>query len=146
MPGNRMKTLLSILILFAGLRSQAQNVFTQNRWSTNAIIGVKEFRIINYTSDIILDTLNQKYPYGYISEFLPDSTFLSYNIGWCGNECRTIAKGRYSIKGNTIELFVKSLSYSKECNGKPSEEMNVLFGVYLWKQEDSRLILMPAKS
>lgn len=92
---------------------------------------------------IILDTLNRTYPYGYITEFLSDSQFISYNTGPCGNECRILSKGTYTLTQNTITLFVKSLSYAKDCQDRPSEEINTSLGMYRWEQKNSRLILTP---
>lgn len=138
-----MKVFLIIICLCTFLQVPAQEPFTKNRWNTNAIIGLKDFRFSDKATELVLDTLNQKYPYGYITEFLADRQFISYNIGPCGNECRIMVKGRYTMSGNTIELFVKSLSYAKECKDTPSEEVNTLLGIYTWKQENTKLTLKP---
>lgn len=121
----------------------AQEPFTKNRWNANAIIGLKDLRFSDKATQLVLDTLDQAYPYGYITEFLTDRQFISYNRGPCGNECRIMVKGRYTVSGNTIELFVRSLSYAKECKDTPSEEVNTLLGIYTWKQENTKLILKP---
>lgn len=138
-----MKILPALLLLFTCLCGQAQNAFTQNRWSTNTIVGVKDFKFSDAPATIVLDTLNRKYPYGYITEFLPDSSFLSYNIGWCGNECNVITKGTYRITQSIVELFVISVGYFGECKGMPSEEVHTSLGLYRWKLQDTQLILTP---
>jgi len=138
-----MRSVFILTILFICLHSQAQNIFTQNRWSTNGVIGLNDFKFRNKPVDIVLDTLNQTYPYGYITEFLPDHQFISHNIGPCGNECRMIIRGTYTIDKDTIALFAKSLSYSKDCKNKPSEEINTPLGIYRWEQKDTRIILTP---
>jgi hypothetical protein len=109
------------------------------------VIGLRDFKFNSTPTEIVLDTLNQKYPYGYITEFLPDHQFISYNIGPCGNECRMMIRGTYSLTGNTIELFVKSLSYAKDCKSTPTEEVNTSFGIYQWEQQGTRLLLKPIK-
>ncbi len=138
-----MRFILIQIFLFTCLYSPAQEVFTKNRWSTNTVIGLKDFTFSPKASEIILDTLNQAYPYGYITRFLPDSQFVSYNIGPCGNECRIISKGTYTLTQNTITLFVKTLSYAKDCKDKPAEEINSSLGMYRWEQKNSQLILTP---
>lgn len=138
-----MKSFLIIVCLCTFLPVLAQEPFTKNRWQTNAIIGLKDSRFSDKATKLVLDTLDQAYPYGHITEFLADQQFISYNIGPCGNECRIMIKGRYTLSGNTIELFVRSLSYAKECRDTPSQEVNTLLGIYTWKQENTRLILTP---
>ncbi len=140
-----MKLFLIIASLSISLYSQAQEAFTKNLWNTNAVIGLKDFRFSNTAVDIVLDTLNRTYPYGYITEFLPDNQFISYNIGPCGNECRIMTKGNYTVTKNTVELFVKSITYAKDCKGTPSEEINASLGIYYWEQQGTRLLLKPIK-
>lgn len=140
-----MKLLLLIASLSFCLHSQAQEAFTKNRWSTNAVIGLNDFRFSGTATDIVLDTLNRTYPYGYITEFLSDNQFISYNIGPCGNECRIMTKGNYTVTKNTLELFVKSISYAKDCKDMPSEEINASLGIYQWEQQGTRLLLKPVK-
>ncbi len=138
-----MRLLLILIALSICLHSPAQEAFTKNRWSTTTVIGLKDFTFSPKAVGIILDTLNRTYPYGYITEFLPDSQFISYNTGPCGNECRILSKGTYTLTQNTITLFVKSLSYAKDCQDRPSEEINTSLGMYRWEQKNSRLILTP---
>ncbi len=138
-----MRLLLILIALFICLHSPAQETFTKNRWSTSTVIGLKDFTFSTKASEIILDTLNRHYPYGYITEFLPDKQFISYNIGPCGNECRIMSRGTYTLTQNTMTLFVKSLSYAKDCKDKPSEEVNTSLGTYHWEQKGTRLILTP---
>jgi hypothetical protein len=140
-----MKLIFIIACLYMSLYSQAQEPFTKHRWSTNALIGLKNVTFSDKTSEIILDTLNQKRPYGYITEFLADNQFFSYNQGWCGNECRRQVKGTYKVMGNTIELFVISISYSKDCNGTPTQVVNTTLGLYTWEQKDTQLMLKPVQ-
>lgn len=130
-------------MLLLSLQSQAQHAFTQNKWSSTTIVGVKDFKFSNAPVKLVLDTLSRKYPYGYITEFLPDSSFQSYSIGWCGNACNVISKGTYRIAQNTVELFVISVGYFGDCKDMPSEEVRASLGSYHWEQQDSRLILTP---
>ena len=138
-----MKLLLTIAFFCICRFSRAQEAFRKNRWSTNTVIGLNDFKFSSAPTDIILDTLSRHYPYGYITEFLPDNQFISYNIGPCGNECRITTKGNYTATKHTIELFVKSLSYAKDCKDMPLEEIDTSLGVYRWQQQGSRLFLTP---
>jgi hypothetical protein len=138
-----MRSVLTLIALFICLYVPGQKVFNQNRWSTNTVIGVNDFKFNAKPGTIILDTLNKQYPYGNISEFLPDGRFISHNIGPCGNECRIMCKGTYTVTKNTITLFITSLSYAKDCKNTPPEEINTLLGTYQWEQKGTKLILTP---
>lgn len=138
-----MRSVLTLIVLLIFPDIPAQEPFTKNRWSTNTVIGVKDFKFSDTPAKIILDTLNQTYPYGYITRFMPDSQFVSYNIGPCGNECRIMCKGTYTLAQNTITLFITSLSYAKDCKNTPPEEINTSLGTYQWEQKGTKLILTP---
>lgn len=141
-----MKPLLILIMLLLSLQSHTQNAFTQNRWNSNSIVGVKDFKFSDAPVKLVLDTLNRQYPYGYITEFLPDSSFQSYSIGWCGNACNVISKGTYRITKSTIELFVMSVGYFGDCKDMPSEEVRASLGLYRWEKQGPRLILIPVSS
>lgn len=138
-----MRSIFTLIVLFTCLYLPAQEVFTKNRWRGNAIIGVKDFKFSDAPVEIVLDTLNRKHPYGNITEFRPDSTFLSYNVGECGNESRTLCKGTYKLTKDTVELFVISVSYAKDFKDKPTVEVRRSLELYRWEQQDTRLILTP---
>lgn len=136
-----MKIILIVVLLHIGLYSQAQDPFKNKQWSTNTLIGFSNFKFDPKLPEIILDTLNHKYPYGYITRFSADHTFTSYNMGPCGNECRISIKGTYTLNEHRIELVVDSISYWKECSHKPVEKYNTSLGWYVWKQKDSTIVL-----
>lgn len=138
-----MRFILILTLLFSCLYLPAQEAFTKNRWSGDAIIGIKNFKFSDEPVKITLDTLNRNFPYGYITEFLPDSTFLSYNVGWCGNESRILCKGTYNVTEHTVQLFVISVSHAKDFRDKPTEEVRRSIALYRWEQKDTRLILTP---
>lgn len=141
-----MRSVLSLILLSLSLHSSAQEAFTARRWSTNTMIGLKDFTFSSRPVDIVLDTLNRKYPYGYITEFFADQQFISYNVGPCGNECRMKVKGNYTITQDTIDLFVSSISYAKDCKNRSTEEVNARLGRYQWKQNGTRLLLKPIET
>jgi len=136
-----MRFLLILSMLCAYMYTKAQDPFENKRWSTNTIIGATNFKFDSKIPEIILDTLDSKYPYGYITNFLPDQTFISYNIGPCGNECRMTVKGTYLLTENRIELLADSISYWKECSNRPVEKLNTSLGSYLWQQKGTTIIL-----
>ena len=136
-----MKIVLIFILLCCCLYTKAQDPFKNKRWSTNTIVGATNFKFDSKIPEIILDTLDSKHPYGYITKFLPDHTFLSYNIGPCGNECRMTVKGKYTLNENRIKLSVDSITYWKECSHKPVERPNTSIGMYVWQQKGSAITL-----
>lgn len=130
--------ILTIVTLNFGLTLKAQNdnltekTFENKKFKTNQIIGVKDFRYDPVISSIELYQAND--PYGNITTF-NNGKFTSGNIGPCGNECRITASGSYTIKGNTMYLFLETISFWKDCKDKPIQKINTEIGTFVWEKE-----------
>lgn len=61
-------------------------------------------------------TLNsKKFGFGHFIEFKENGTFEAYYRASCGNDCFTKSKGSYTLKNDTLEIFVLSAEQTGFC-------------------------------
>ena len=68
-----------------------------------------------FDSNMKTYTLRLNYGFGHFVEFKEDNTFKAYYRASCGNDCFTQTEGNYTLKGDTIEIFVSSAEQTGFC-------------------------------
>lgn len=100
------------------------------KWRSNFVIGSENYQTTLMQNKIELSTTDES-PFGVFIEFYKNGTFVSYNQGWCGNECRVKVYGKYiQTTSDKVEFIVERIEYHKMCVDTPTKNVNQSLGIY----------------
>lgn len=114
--------------------SKTSSISLVNKWQVNSP-AFFDIEIDNYT----LNSTN--FHFGYFVEFKEDNTFQAYYRASCGNDCFTSTNGIYTIKGNSVEIFVLSAQQSGFCSD-PKQFSNKKMGTFQIIQNNKDELLL----
>lgn len=123
------------------LRDSRNNPFEGNIYYADEIIGWKDFKHSAHINVIGLDTVEKGHTYGYTTEF-KDNKFISRYLTFCGNGCNYFASGTYKVTGNQIALFLDTISYSGNCDGRSNEAVNKSLGTFYWVKKETGFYIL----
>lgn len=105
-----------------------------NKWQTDAP-AFFHLGIDNYKLSLV------NHHFGHFVEFKKDKTFETYYSAACGNDCFTKTNGTYTIKDDTIEIFVISAQQTGFCSN-PISFNNKKIGTFkIIKKDKDNLLL-----
>lgn len=134
------------LSLFTNAFTQTQvnnniNPFYKSKWRTNFVLGTNTYGSVLMHNSLEMKGMDDN-PYGAFIEFLSDSTFVSYNQGFCGNECRIRVTGSYAIHDTSISFYSMRLNYTGfSCSNSPVPKNSTDNLFYHFKKAENGFVL-----